>query len=114
MLPANDALRLREGAKLSHAFPGHKSRSVPLGHLCQDDVRLVSYWIGKEHWGKGVATRALAAFLHIVTERPLHARVAKHNVASIRVLEKCGFSLEREESGEVTDKDVVELVLVLR
>jgi RimJ/RimL family protein N-acetyltransferase len=76
----------------------------------QDGDRLVGYWIGKEHWGKGVATRALAAFLNLVTERPLYAHVAKHNVGSIRVLEKCGFSVEREER----DGDVVELVLVLR
>jgi RimJ/RimL family protein N-acetyltransferase len=85
-----------------------------IGSWPQDGVRLVSYWIGKEHWGKGVATRALAAFLHLVTERPLHAHVAKHNVGSIRVLEKCGFSLEREESVEGADKDVAELVLILR
>ncbi len=85
-----------------------------IGSWPQDAVRLVGYWIGKEHWGKGVATRALAAFLHLVTERPLHAHVAKHNVGSIRVLEKCGFSLEREVSIEVAGKDVAELVLVLR
>ncbi len=77
-----------------------------IGSWPQDGVRLVGYWIGKEHWGKGVATRALAAFLHLVTERPLHAHVAKHNVGSIRVLEKCGFSLEREESVEDARKDV--------
>lgn len=85
-----------------------------IGSWPQDGVRLVGYWIGKEHWGKGVATRALAAFLDLVTERPLHARVAKHNLGSIRVLEKCGFSLEHVESGEVADKDVAELALVLR
>ena len=44
-----------------------------IGSWSQDGVRLVGYWIGKEYWGKGVATRALAAFLHHVTERPLHA-----------------------------------------
>jgi RimJ/RimL family protein N-acetyltransferase len=81
-----------------------------IGSWPQDGVRLVSYWMGKEYWGKGVATRALTTFLHLVTERPLYAHVAKHNVGSIRVLEKCGFSVEREESGE----DVTELVLVLR
>ena len=85
-----------------------------IGSCPQDGIRLVGYWIGKEHWGKGVATRALAAFLHLVTERPLHAHVAKHNVGSLRVLEKCGFSLECEESVEVAGKDVAELVLVLR
>ena len=85
-----------------------------IGSWTQEDVRLVGYWIGKEHWGKGVATRALAAFLHLLTERPLHAHVAKHNVGSIRVLEKCGFSVEHEETVEFAGKDIVELVLVLR
>ena len=47
---------------------------------------LVGYWIGKEYWGRGIATRALSEFLNHVTARPLHARVAKHNRASIRVL----------------------------
>lgn len=72
-----------------------------IGSWRQNGVRLVGYWIGKEHWGKGVATRALAAFLHLVTERPLYAHVAKHNVGSIRVLEKCGFCVERDESAEL-------------
>jgi len=84
-----------------------------IGRWPQDGVRLVGYWLGKEHWGKGVATRALIAFLHVVTERPLHAHVAKHNAGSIRVLEKCGFCVEREESVEDAGKDVAELVLVL-
>ena len=59
--------------------------------------RAVGYWIGKPFWGKGVATRALAAFLGYVTTRPLYAHVAKHNRASIRVLEKCGFTMCGEE-----------------
>src|SRR5512146_635637 len=85
-----------------------------IGSWPQDGVRLVGYWIGKEHWGKGVATKGLAAFLQLVTERPLRAHVAAHNVGSIRVLEKCGFSLEREEKVEEAAQDVVEMVFVLR
>ena len=53
-----------------------------------------------------MATRALAAYLQIVKDRPLHAHVAKHNVASIRVLEKCGFAICAEETrslGEPVD-----------
>src|SRR5688500_429667 len=76
-----------------------------IGSWPQDGARLVGYWIGNEYWGKGVATRALAAFLHLVTERPLHAHVARHNIGSIRVLEKCGFSLEREETIETAGED---------
>ena len=53
--------------------------------------REVGYWIGRDHWGKGIATAALAAFLLQDRTRPLTARVATTNVGSIRVLEKCGF-----------------------
>jgi RimJ/RimL family protein N-acetyltransferase len=83
-----------------------------IGSWPQNGARLVGYWIGKEYWGKGVATQALAAFLRLVTDRPLHAHVVEHNVGSIRILEKCGFSLEQR--GEVAGDGVVELVLVLR
>lgn len=58
-----------------------------------DGRRLVSYWIGKEWWGRGVASAGLAAFLERVPVRPLYAHVAKENIGSIRVLEKCGFAL---------------------
>ena len=59
----------------------------------------VSYWIGREYWGKGIATRALAKFLTLVPTRPLYARAAADNHASIRVLEKCGFRLTGHEMG---------------
>lgn len=51
----------------------------------------VGYWIGREHWGRGIAKRALAAFLVEVPRRPLHATIARENVASARVLSACGF-----------------------
>lgn len=60
--------------------------------------RAVGYWIGKAYWGKGVATKALAAFLGHVPARPLYAHVAKDNLASRRVLEKCGFTIIGEDS----------------
>jgi RimJ/RimL family protein N-acetyltransferase len=53
----------------------------------------VTYWIGKAHWGKGIATRALAEFLQHLKRRPLYASAAGDNVASIRVLQKCGFMI---------------------
>ena len=54
--------------------------------------RLVGYWIASSHWGRGIATGALRAFLseHEKT-RPIYADVATHNLGSVRVLEKCGF-----------------------
>jgi RimJ/RimL family protein N-acetyltransferase len=53
----------------------------------------VTYWIGRQDWGQGIATRALKEFLTgIETTRPLSARAASDNAGSIRVLEKCGFT----------------------
>lgn len=51
----------------------------------------VGYQVDREHWGRGIATTALALFLCEVVERPLHAFAASGNAASRRVLEKCGF-----------------------
>jgi len=59
--------------------------------------REVGYWLGKEFWGKGIATKALSEFLKQVKTRPLVAHVAKQNVASRRVLEKCGFMFVGED-----------------
>jgi RimJ/RimL family protein N-acetyltransferase len=76
-----------------------------------DGERDVGYWVGREHWGKGIATAALSAFLDEVKTRPLHAHVATHNIGSIRVLERCGF----ERTGPPTpgDDGVEELLLKL-
>ena len=54
--------------------------------------RLLAYWLGSAFWNRGVASAAVAEFLsRHETTRPLHAYVAVSNVASRRVLEKCGF-----------------------
>ena len=60
----------------------------------------VSYWLGKQYWGKGLATRALSEFLAQVNPtRPIYARAAKDNIGSLRVLEKCGFRIIGEDKG---------------
>ena len=59
----------------------------------QDGRRLIGYWLGREYWGKGLATRALAELVSVIADRPLHAWVATSNVGSVRVLEKNGFVL---------------------
>ncbi|MGB7339283.1 MAG: GNAT family N-acetyltransferase [Phototrophicaceae bacterium] len=67
-----------------------------VGHVLSfimDDQREISYWIDSSYWGKGIATAALSAYLEIVADRPLMGRVAKDNIASKRVLEKCGFTV---------------------
>ena len=78
----------------------------------QDSEREVGYWVGKEYWGKGIATKALMEFLNQVKTRPLVAHVAKHNIASWRVLEKCGFTLTREDKYYNTGGEEIEEVIL--
>jgi RimJ/RimL family protein N-acetyltransferase len=80
----------------------------------QDGQRLLGYWVGREYWGQGVATKALVRFLAEVPARPLHAHVATHNVGSVRVLEKAGFrrDLGQEATGPAPDDGVEEFIFV--
>jgi len=74
----------------------------------------VGYWIGKEYWGKGIATKALLLFLGFVKTRPLFAHVAKHNIGSLRVLEKCGFTVIGEDKySNSRGEEVEEFILKL-
>ena len=79
------------------------------------DEREVTYWIGRSYWGKGIATGALHAFSTVDPSRPLHARVAHDNLASHRVLEKCGFRVVATERGfaEARSAEIEEFVLRL-
>lgn len=76
----------------------------------------VTYWIGTAHWGKGIATRALAAFLvQANATRPIYARVARDNLGSRRVLEKCGFRIIEEMKGfaNARGEEIEELLMEL-
>lgn len=76
----------------------------------------ISYWLGREYWGKGLATKALTAFLGIQKARPLYARAAKDNVASIRVLKKCGFEISGRDKffANARGQEIEEVILKLK
>jgi len=71
------------------------------GLKCVDDCNQraeMGYWLGKKHWNQGLATEAAGlfskfAFEHLKLHR-VYAHIFESNVASGRVLEKCGFSRE--------------------
>jgi RimJ/RimL family protein N-acetyltransferase len=87
-----------------------------IGSFYRFGDREVTYWLGREYWGKGIATEALRRYLEYETTRPLYARVAKDNVGSIRVLEKCGFEVVGEDVGYANARgaDTEEFILELR
>jgi cupin 2 domain-containing protein len=84
---------------------------------CSDDEgrQFVGYWTDKRYWGRGITTTALQLLLERVTTRPLFARVAVSNIASIRVLEKCGFREDYREWSHETRRYVAceEVILKL-
>src|SRR5215471_14324910 len=78
------------------------------GHVAcfpQEGDLEVTYWLGKKHWGKGVATQALKLLLQEITHRPIFARAAKDNIGSIRVLQKCDFKIIGEDKGFAEGRD---------
>src|SRR6516162_9178545 len=88
------------------------------GHIAcypQEGELEVTYWIGKKHWGKGVATQALKKLLQEITHRPIFARAAKDNIRSIRVLQKCDLKIIDENKdfaqgrGEETEEYIFRL-----
>ncbi|MCC6429240.1 MAG: GNAT family N-acetyltransferase [Phycisphaerales bacterium] len=64
----------------------------------------VGYMIARSHWGKGIASRALALFLKEVPRRPLHATTSRANAPSMHILQKYGFRLTGYEMGQETDR----------
>lgn len=58
----------------------------------------VGYWIGQPYWGRGYATQAVKQLADIAFNDlkliRIYAEVFGRNAASMRVLEKAGFTLE--------------------
>lgn len=75
----------------------------------------VGYAVARPFWGQGIASRALAMFLTQEQRRPLHATTVVTNLASQRILRKCGFRFLGTHMGEETERylaaEVAEFVL---
>lgn len=73
-----------------------------VGHIAcypQGEDIEVTYWLGREFWGRGLATKALRQMLELVAARPIFGRAATDNLGSIRVLQKCGFQIIGNDKG---------------
>nr|BBH86915.1 N-acetyltransferase [Thermosporothrix sp. COM3] len=88
------------------------------GHILQFELMgdpVVGYWIGRQYWGRGIATQALTLLLDIVSVRPLYAMVAADNIRSRRVLEKCGFTMQGSERSYANERqEIIEELIFKR
>lgn len=87
-----------------------------LSYRDQEGRPEVSYWIDRRLWNRGIATAALKRFLEVAdASRPIYARVASDNLASRRVLEKCGFEILERMTGfaQARGREIEELLLIL-
>jgi RimJ/RimL family protein N-acetyltransferase len=111
-LLADDSL-LKKTIIVVSAVSAENQVAGNIGSWTSEGKREVGYWIDRAFWGRGVATEALSAFLCLEQTRPLYAGVAKHNVASIRVLQKCGFKLSDSVEESSNDATTSHLLLTL-
>lgn len=103
--------------------PSATAKAILLGDMLvgtivcfrRDGLTQVGYWIRRDHWGRGIASRALELLLLEVATRPLYAHAATSNAPSLRVLQKNGFVIERVQMSPATDRYPAceEAVLVL-
>jgi RimJ/RimL family protein N-acetyltransferase len=82
-----------------------------IGSWSSDGKREIGYWIDRALWGRGIATEAVSAFLRLEQTRPLYAGVAPHNAGSIRLLQKCGFTLLGPEEAAANDAEASHVLL---
>ncbi len=83
-------------------------------HLQKDVYRLsaeLGYWLAEPFWGRGIATKAVNLMLEhgfaTLQLNRIYAGVFEHNLASMRVLEKCGFEKEGISRQAVIKNNIV-------
>ena len=96
-----DSVKLQE-PQVTFAIDYKHQFAGIIGMILQSDVYRkgaeIGYWIGEPFWNKGISTTALSLVTSYGFEElkliRLYAGVFNFNVASKRVLEKCGYQLE--------------------
>ena len=94
------------------------SNSEVAGYLTKyelDGEPQIGFVLGREFWGKGLATESLREFLSTIDTRPIYARTAFDYIGSIRVLQKLGFTRTSEGNyySHARGVDIVEILWTL-
>ena len=73
------------------------------------DTWSVGYTVRKDYWGNGYAVEMVNALIDFARNQGIYfitAPVAQENKASNRVMQKCGFSIDRESSFKKCGSDI--------
>lgn len=88
-------------------------------HPQNDIMRLnaeLGYWVAEDMWGYGIATKAITQMVRYGFDNfnitRIYARPFGSNIASQRVLEKCGFELEARIEQNIIKNGIVEDELI--
>ena len=103
----------REDLILAIEVDGEAAGGIGVYHL-KDVYRYngeIGYWLSEDHWGRGIMTDAVGAVVAFEFSRTrllrLFATIFENNPASMRVLEKNGFSLEAIHKRSVMKEGVL-------
>ena len=72
----------------------------------------ITYWINRQYWGQGIATKALELFFTQEKMRPIFGRTAFDNIGSQKVLLNNGFIKTGSDTGfaNARQAEIVEFV----
>ena len=91
---------IKKGSEYPHAitYGKHLAGTITLRIDRSNNIGELGYWIGREYWGKGIATEAVRQMIRFgfveLSLHKVHASVLSKNPGSQRVLEKAGLSRE--------------------
>ena len=81
-----------------------KGSDEPIGSIDTfefvNDVPEIGYCLSRKHWNKGYMSEACNAFVNYLFElgyEKVLIRADERNIASLKVIEKCGFKFTHEE-----------------
>ena len=86
-------------------------KNIGYVQLCKldDENWEIGYHIAKDFTGKGCATEVVKAFIPVMAEKlnlkEVYGICLAENIASVRVLEKCGFTQIYKDMGNYQGKD---------
>ena len=77
---------------------------VGLTRATSNDIWEIGYWLARHAWGKGYATEVVRAVVDTTRPAKLSAKVFVDNPASLRVLQKCGFTVVDEDESHCMER----------